>query len=139
MNKPFLLLTYLITLSTSSIADIYKWTDASGKVHYGDKPTQQAQKLDVNTKHSDPVVYEQRIPNQKEVVMYSVSWCGYCRKARKYFTANDIAFIEYDVEKNSRAKKEYDALGASGYPLILIGDQHMQGFSIAGFNRRFQD
>lgn len=139
MNKAFLILLLSISFSTASLAEIYKWTDASGKVHYGDKPTQQAQKLEVNTKHSEPVVYEQAAsPEHKEVIMYSTSWCGYCRKARKYFTANSIPFTEYDVEKNRRAKREYDALGASGYPLILIGDQRMQGFSVAGFNRKYE-
>ncbi len=144
MNKPFfiILLPFLMlaAASAASFAEIYKWTDASGKIHFGDKPPQQsAEKLEINTKHSEPVVYEQAFPNQKEVIMYGASWCGYCKKARQYFTTNNIAFTEYDVEKNGRAKREYDALGASGYPLILIGDQRMQGFSIAGFNQRYQD
>ncbi|WP_198147347.1 glutaredoxin family protein [Gilvimarinus polysaccharolyticus] len=32
------------------------------------------------------------------VVMYA-SWCGYCKKARRYFRANNIPFTEYDIEK----------------------------------------
>jgi len=30
-------------LSTNAFADIYKWLDEDGKVHYGDEPPQQAE------------------------------------------------------------------------------------------------
>jgi glutaredoxin len=70
--------------------------------------------------------------------MYSTSWCGYCKKARKYFQANNIPFVEYDIEKNSRAKKRFDRAGGKGVPLILYKGKRLSGFSESGFNRIYQ-
>lgn len=35
-NLPVVLM--LVLLSTQAVAEVYKWTDANGKVHYSDKP-----------------------------------------------------------------------------------------------------
>jgi glutaredoxin len=32
--------------------------------------------------------------------MYGVDWCGYCKKFREEFQADNIDFIEINVEKN---------------------------------------
>ena len=65
------------------------------------------------------------------VVMHVTEWCGYCRKAREYFVANNIEFTEYDIEKDRKAKRDYDVLKGSGTPLVY------QGYTrVVGFNRR---
>jgi len=65
------------------------------------------------------------------VVMYVTDWCGYCRKAREYFVANNIEFTEYDIEKDRKAKRDYDVLKGSGTPLVY------QGYTrVVGFNQR---
>lgn len=65
--------------------------------------------------------------------MYATSWCGYCKKARSYFKEKGISYIEYDIEKNERAKRMYDLLGGKGVPVILVGKKRLNGFSVAGF------
>ena len=67
--------------------------------------------------------------------MYSTDWCGYCKQARQYFKKNKIDFVEYDIEKSRNVRRAYKKLGATGVPVILVGKQRMNGFSIAGFNR----
>jgi thiol-disulfide isomerase/thioredoxin len=44
-------------------------------------------------------------PSNKQVTMYSTSWCGYCRKARQVFTQQNIPFRELDIEKMLRRRK----------------------------------
>ena len=78
-------------------------------------------------------------PSDKEVVMYSTSWCGYCRKARETFVHNNIAFKELDIEQSATAKAEYDALGGRGVPLILIDDVKVTGFNIGEFKRHYEN
>ena len=68
---------------------------------------------------------------QPEVVLYSTAWCGYCRKAREFFAANGIRYIEYDIEKNSLAFSEYRRLGGKGVPLITVGDDVVKGYNEA--------
>ena len=77
-------------------------------------------------------------PNDKQVTMYSTSWCGYCRKAREHFTRQGIPFQELDIEKSAQAKKEYDALNGRGVPLILIYDDQMTGFSVRTFKQLYE-
>lgn len=40
-------LLVLAGLSFTSMAEIYKWTDAQGNVHYGDKPVRQAEQMHI--------------------------------------------------------------------------------------------
>jgi len=76
--------------------------------------------------------------SNKQVTMYSTSWCGYCRKARQVFTRQNIPFRELDIEKDAGAKEAYDALGGHGVPLILIDDAQMTGFDIRAFKRLYE-
>ena len=62
------------------------------------------------------------------VVMYATEWCGYCTQAREYFTANGIPYVEYDIEKSSKAKRNFDVLKGSGTPLIYQGYTRVSGF-----------
>lgn len=45
--------------------------------------------------------------------------------------------MEYDIEKNALAKIQYDAMGASGVPVILVGGRRMNGFSEQGFTQLY--
>ena len=65
--------------------------------------------------------------------MYGTSWCGYCKKARRYFAAHGIPFKEFDVENSSKGKRDYEKLRAKGVPVILIGKKCLNGFSAASF------
>lgn len=142
-----LILLLLVIASASTSAQIYKWTDESGRVHFSDKAadgaTVETVELEINSyEHvSYEAMPEDFVKNEnvnKKVVMYSASWCGYCRKARNYFNAQDIAFTELDIERNAQAKKEYDSMGGRGVPVILVGEKRMNGFSIAGFTNIYE-
>ena len=109
-------------------AELYKWTDSNGVTYIKSHPPE----IRGSESKSEEVYYSD------EVVMYSTSWCPYCREARNYFRENDISFTEYDVEKSSSSMREFKELGGTGYPLILIGENKiMQGFSEKGFERRY--
>ena len=74
----------------------------------------------------------------KAVIMYSTEWCGYCKKARRFFQDNNIAFTEYDIEKDQEARRQYKEMGARGVPVILVGKKRMNGFSEEGFERIYK-
>ena len=77
-------------------------------------------------------------PSNKQVTMYSTSWCGYCRKARDVFTRQGIPFRELDIENDAQARQAYDALNGRGVPLILIDKKRMTGFDIRTFKRLYE-
>jgi mycoredoxin len=70
-----------------------------------------------------------KLNGSHQVVMYSTSWCGYCRKARAFFARNDIAYVEYDIEKSSEAKRQFDKLRGRGVPLIVVGTEQIRGWN----------
>jgi hypothetical protein len=51
----------VLALASAAAADVFKWTDASGKVHYGDRPPEdaKAQKLEIRVPSYDGPVQVQ--------------------------------------------------------------------------------
>lgn len=133
----------LILVPLFSFAEIYKWKDASGRVHYGDSPSakENAEQIVLDDNSYEHVTYDDGAAydrgSTQRVVMYSTSWCGYCKKARKYFQQEKINYVEYDIEKDERARRLYDMIGGKGVPVILVGKKRLNGFSVAGFERIF--
>src|SRR5512144_1761131 len=92
-----LLLLALAGLDAS--AQVYKWTDPTGKTVYGDKPPEDAKAREIKVQSYDqPAVVRDwskvlraRPPSapgsQGGVTMYSTAWCGVCKMARAYFAA----------------------------------------------------
>lgn len=75
---------------------------------------------------------------EEKVVMYATSWCPYCQQARNHFRQQGIAYTEYDIERDAEAKRRYQAFGGRGIPVIFVGKRRMNGFSVSGFNKIYQ-
>jgi len=140
-----LLMLSFFLLSAGVDAEIYKWTDAQGKVHFGDSKPEayEPEQLNLQINTYTSISYEDILHSpsnnssgsSSSVVLYSTEWCGYCKKAKAYFKTKNIAFTEYDIEKDLVAKKRYQAMGAKGVPVIIVGKKRMNGFSVSGFER----
>jgi mycoredoxin len=63
------------------------------------------------------------------VVLYATSWCGYCQKTRDFFKQNNIAYVEYDIEKSAEGKAQYDQMNGSGIPLVVIRGEVVRGYN----------
>ncbi|MCP3688400.1 MAG: DUF4124 domain-containing protein [Gammaproteobacteria bacterium] len=145
LNSILLALLVLVS-STGLYAEIYKWFDANGNTVYGNKPPQNAELQKITGAISsfssvsvEPFEFDASLitPEQvktKTVIMYSTSWCGYCKKAAKHFRSKGIPFKEYDIEKSKKAAKAYKKLNGRGVPLILVGKKRMSGFSTKRFD-----
>lgn len=127
-------LVYTVTV----LADVYKWTDKAGRTHFSDKPhdIENAKKMTLKVYTSKTTTTTENA-ELKQVIMYATSWCGYCKKARKYFAENNIAYTEYDIEKDAQAKRKYDAFSGKGVPVIFVGQKRMNGFNISDFNELY--
>jgi glutaredoxin len=108
MNRRHALIVLLAgMLALPAGAEVYRWTDSTGKVHYIDKPTADAAGL----------------------TMYATSWCGYCRRARAYLAEKGIAYREVDIEASEANRREFKAYGGSGVPLFVAGEARLRGFN----------
>ena len=133
-------------LAPPAAGQVYKWTDPSGKTHYGDRPPEDAKKEEMKIRvqsyegPAEVTDWAEILRNKPKgepapttwrtgITMFSTDWCGHCRNARRYFAAKGIAFTEVDIEKSSTGYKEYKDLGGKGVPLILVGKKVMRGFS----------
>ena len=134
------ILTVIILLTSNyALAEIYKWVDEDGNVHFGDSMPVGANPEEVNLKVNSytSTSFNTADTNTDMVELYSTSWCGYCKKAKQYFTENKIKYTEYDIEESLSAKMNYDKLGVSGVPVILYKGKQMSGFSVSGFRRLY--
>lgn len=61
---------------------------------------------------------------QRGIVMYSTSWCGDCRRAKRVFTALGVEYTEVNIEEDERAAEEVVRLnrGNRSVPTILFPD-----------------
>lgn len=124
-------------------AEIYKWKDSDGKIHYSDKAAKSVSATTVKIENINSFTSSNYLPitnalRENNVVMFSASWCGYCKTAKTYFYQHNIKFIEFDVENNASARGYYDSLGEIGVPVILYKKQKLTGFSEDGFKRIYQ-
>jgi glutaredoxin len=78
--------------------------------------------------------YEQK----PRVVMYATSWCPYCQQARNYFRQRSIPYVEHDIEKDAAARRDYQAFGGRGVPVIFVDKRRMNGFSVSGFEKIYR-
>ncbi|MFL0802031.1 MAG: glutaredoxin family protein [Agarilytica sp.] len=138
----YVIFLVFICFSQTSLAEIYKWTDEQGNVHYGDAKNRpentKTEKVDIGINTYEATGVDNNSAKSEKVVMYSTSWCGYCKKARNYFLAKNIPFVEYDIEKDRNAKRRYDQIGGSGVPVILYKGGRINGFNPSSFDRLYR-
>ena len=130
---PALLL--LAHASPEATAQVKKWTDAEGKVHYGDRPPENADAEKVTTKVSS---YDSQIDGSgapEIVLLFARKDCLVCDMARQHFIDNDIPFTEYDIDLDPLANKRFKRAGGREAPLIAIGNRIMRQFSPGTFDR----
>jgi len=135
-------------LAAGARADVYRWTDAQGRVHFGDRPPAGAASEPVEVRVNSyrapqivrpaPTAQGKARAGQRRVVMYSAAWCGVCKRARAYFRAHGIPYVEYDVETSARGRADFRRLGGRGVPVILVGEARMNGFSARHFEQLYR-
>jgi glutaredoxin len=153
--KPLFILLLFIT--NLSIAEIFKWTDKNGVIHYSENKPEKESVEEFQLKSYQQVTIERveepantdqnqeqkdqkpKRSRPKKVVMYSAEWCGVGKTAKAYFKKNRIRYTSYDVEKNAAARKRYKKMGAKGVPVIFIGKQRMNGFNASGFDQIYNN
>lgn len=64
-----------------------------------------------------------------KVTLYTTRQCAHCRQAKAFLQKKKIRFVEFDIERNQRAFKEFQRLGARGVPVIMVGSSRIDGFN----------
>ena len=129
------LLWCLALLPAAAQAGVYKWTDDQGRVHYSDAPPATGKSEEVKVRinsYTGPAVVSKAPPGPaaapREVVVYSTAWCGVCKMAKAFLDSRGVRYREVDVETDEAGKQAFAKLGGRGVPVILVGENRMDGF-----------
>ena len=69
----------------------------------------------------------------KKVEIYSTATCHFCHMAKDFFSANNIAFTDYNVGTDLEKRKEMmEKSGQMGVPVIVLDDKEV----IIGFDKQ---
>ena len=137
MKRILTFATLLLVTSSTVPAEVFKWVDEEGRVHYSDDGTTAAEDAETLTEDegniADPFVMPAE--SDSDVRLYSTRWCGVCRQAKAYLERRGIAYEEFDIERDDAALAEFRRLGGRGVPLLVVDGQTLQGFSAARLER----
>lgn len=138
----WILLGLLVMAGSAIAGEVYRWTDAAGRTHFGDRPPAgaagEALRVDAADRRTDAAA-DAVAAFQGNVVLYSTEWCGVCKRAKAHLRQRGVTFTEHDIEKHSLARAEFQRLGGRGVPLITVGDRRMKGFSAARLDRMLRE
>ena len=74
------------------------------------------------------ITSESRNMAAPRITLFTTRDCAHCRQAKQFLQARGLRFVEFDVQRSTRGQKEFARLGARGVPVILVGDQRIDGF-----------
>jgi glutaredoxin len=115
-------------------ADMYRWVDSRGIVHYSDMPSPDSEKLDPR-KFSGEVApdedlpYGTRIARQNfPVTLYVGAGCGdTCEKARNLLNKRGIPYAEKTISTTDDIDAFKKLTGSDIVPTLAVGRSYLKG------------
>jgi len=65
-----------------------------------------------------------------QVVIYTTTWCPYCKQLREDLAASKVPYVEYDVEKSLQGQLGMWALRGRGVPVSAVGSKVVYGYRV---------
>lgn len=85
--------------------------------------TEQNESAAQNTAATDP-----------KVIIYSTTWCAFCKTEKQYLDKKGVAYIEKDVEEDKAAYEELMSKNGGMFQGVPVTD--IAGDLVLGFDRR---
>jgi glutaredoxin len=155
MRMLFMLSFAVAVAEAQAATTLYKSIGPDGKITYSDQPLAQARDTKTLTFASAPtsplsaetlayIDQLQKSANARAAapaavstpVLYSASWCGYCKQAKAYLTRKQVAYseVDIDIKDGLAAYARAGGGGGKGVPLLVANGKSMFGFSAAGYD-----
>ncbi len=136
----------LFTLSCLMVgtaqAELYRWVDGSGNVHYSDRPlpgTAEVETLKVAPPPSpdDSLPYETRRAMQAfPVTLYVSPNCGTpCSEAQALLKQRGIPYSEQNLDTAEKIEAYRSETGGLEVPVVRIGKTRLKGFLAAQWHK----
>lgn len=155
------LIAITLFCSVPAMAEIYKWTDGNGVVHFQDKPpeniapetqletmadtaygngtgsgveTEGRTRASTASGISTPAPAKAVSTRAAKVEVYLASWCPWCKKTVEYFLSRGIKVRSYDIEKDAAAARRKDRLDPrKGVPTTVVNGRVIHGYAPGAF------
>ena len=130
----------LLLCAAGAGAQMFKWTDAKGVVHFSDQPPpSSAARVERKSFAAGaqgvqlPYALAQAV-KKSPVVLYTSSPCAPCDQGRALLHKRGIPFTEKTVVSHQDQQQLGEAGGSSQVPLLLVGGTKRQGFEAGEWN-----
>jgi len=139
--KAFALILMTMIAAQADAADLYKWVDAEGHVHYTDQPPPSSAKSverksgKGNLIESDTVPFETlQVAKKYPVTLYSFPECGDpCTGGEAYMAKRGIPFTLKSSEEDKLSLQKLT--GDNKIPVLIVGNQApLKGFQEQQWN-----
>src|SRR5258706_3259730 len=124
--------------------NIYKWTDADGKVHFSDTPPPPSVTKNVTEKRMGgggadaaqlPYATQMAVKSSP-VTLYTAPQCGApCEQGRSLLGDRGIPYTERDAQASREdAEAVKKAIGALQVPVLIVGSDALKGYDPSAWN-----
>jgi glutaredoxin len=139
-----LLAISLAVVAGAASAQLYRWTDADGKVHITDTPppanAKNVQKKAVPAPSAgapapaEPYQLAQ-LRKSYPVTLYTTPGCDSCDEARKLLNQRGIPFSEMSVVTDQQIADFKKLTETNSVPVMLVGSTMQKGFEETAYNK----
>ena len=127
----------LLLLPALAQAQMYRWIDDSGKVHYSDQaPPSSARNVEKKSVPGSqsappPLPYAlQQAVRDFPVTLYTSASCDPCVQARELLSKRGVPYRDVDISDGDALEK---LTGASGVPVMTVGRETYKGFESGAY------
>jgi len=124
----------------SAAAQLYRWVDAEGKVHYTDQPPANARSVETHKATANVVTSTapfavQQATKNFPVKIYTGTNCGSpCSDARDLLGKRGVPFAEVSVTQPAQLDELKKVSGGEEVPIVLVGRAVLKGFEATSLN-----
>jgi len=145
----YVILAIVAALALPAKAQLYRWTDAQGKIHFTDTPppataktakyvrrtpgTSAGADADAGAAPNEPFVLQEARRNFP-VKLYSAPDCEPCDEGRKLLNARGVPFTEISVTDESGIAELRKLAGTDSVPVLIVGRSVQRGFEQGAFH-----
>jgi glutaredoxin len=138
-----LIATLLAAAALPAGAQLYRWTDQSGKTHFTDTPPpRSAKNVQKKQPGSGGAVADtaglpfalQQAMKDSPVTLYTTTGCEACGEARGLLNRRGIPFREVSVASEAQLAELKKAVGSNSVPAMLVGASVLKGFEEGQYN-----
>lgn len=136
MTKILLITLIFLIVPVSRADTLYRWVDKEGKVHYGDRPAEDAVRTekkrfsDAEPQDEEELPYSVRKAKQDfPVTLYLSFVCASnCKKAVEYLDKRGIPYTERKFSTQDEAEAARKQYGVKMIPSLQVGKTLLSGF-----------